>query len=69
MPMQYLYKLSLTVLRSMVLREREGGGDVGVVRKKKEEYICIGIHESIWCVCVSGGGGGGGGGALEGSRF
>ena len=51
------------MLRSMVLREREGGGDVGVVRKKKEEYICIGIHESIWCV------GGGGEGALEGSRF
>ena len=37
------------MLRSMVLREREAGGEVGVVRKKKE-YICIGIHESIWCV-------------------
>ena len=32
---------------------------MGVVRKKKEEYICIGIHESIWCVCVCVGGGGG----------
>ena len=48
------------MLRSMVLREREGGGEVGVVRKKKEKYICIGIHESNWCVCVGGGGGVGG---------
>ena len=39
---------------------------MGVVRKKKEKYICIGIHESNWCVCVWGGGGGGG---LEESRF
>ena len=34
---------------------------MGVVRKKKEEYICIGIHESIWC---AGGGGGGGVGGV-----
>ena len=30
------------MLRSMVLRKREEGGGVGVVRKKKEECICIG---------------------------
>ena len=51
------------MLRSMVLREREGGGEVGVVRKKKEKYICIGIHESNWCV------GGGGGGGWRGHGF
>ena len=35
------------------------------MREKKEECICIGIHQSIWCVCVVGGGGGRGVNSFE----
>ena len=54
--MQYLYKLSFDGAEVHGTQRAGGRGWGGGSEEEERKYICIGIHESNWCVCVGGGG-------------